>query len=107
MHHRCGVHLYIASKSAALNNAYRHAGGRGQQVRVRSDAAQLSIEVIDQGPGFDIQQLANLANHFGLAGMRERVKSLGGSFAVESEINRGTKVTARLPLSTDENGDER
>lgn len=91
----------------ALNNAYRHAGGTGQQVRVRSEAAQLSIEVIDQGPGFDIQQLANLTNHFGLAGMRERVKSLGGSFAVESGINRGTKVTARLPLRTDGNGDER
>ncbi len=91
----------------ALNNAYRHAGGTGQQVRVRSEAAQLSIEVIDQGPGFDIGRLVNLDNHFGLAGMRERVKSLGGSFDVESEINRGTKVTACLPLPTDGNGYER
>ncbi len=84
----------------ALNNAYRHASGTGQQVRVRGDAGQLSIEVMDQGPGFDTHQVVNLddPDHFGLAGMRERVESLGGSFQIESEINRGTKVIARLPL---------
>jgi signal transduction histidine kinase len=92
----------------ALNNAYRHAGGAGQQVRVRGDAGQLSIEVMDQGPGFDVNQVVNLDDHFGLAGMRERVESLGGYFHIESEINRGTKVVARLSLQAGGNGgDER
>lgn len=93
----------------ALNNAYRHAGGTGQQVRVRGDAGQLSIEVMDQGPGFDADQVVNLddPDHFGLAGMRERVESLGGSFHIESEINRGTKVMARLPLQAVEGSNGR
>jgi signal transduction histidine kinase len=91
----------------ALSNAYRHAGGTGQQVRVRGDAGQLSIEVMDQGPGFDTDQVVNLDDHFGLAGMRERVESLGGFFHIESEINRGTKVSARLSLSAVGSGDER
>ncbi len=91
----------------ALNNAYRHAGGTGQQVRVRGDAGQLSIEVMDQGPGFDTNQVVNLDDHFGLAGMRERVESLGGSFHIESEINQGTKVIARLPLQAVGGSDER
>jgi signal transduction histidine kinase len=91
----------------ALNNAYRHAGGLGQQVHVRSDAGQLSIAVLDQGPGFDVDQIVNLDDHLGLAGMRERVESLGGSFHIESEINRGTHVIAFLPLQVEGNGDER
>jgi signal transduction histidine kinase len=45
--------------------------------------------------------------HLGLAGMRERVESLGGHFTVESEIGKGTRVMARLPLQAEEGNDER
>jgi signal transduction histidine kinase len=36
--------------------------------------------------------------HLGLVGMRERVESLGGFFAIESKINEGTRLFARLAL---------
>lgn len=91
----------------ALNNAYRHAEGTNQLIRVFMDGDLLSIEVSDQGQGFVIQPSAVMNGHLGLAGMRERVESLGGHFAVESEIGKGTRVMARLSLQAEESNDER
>lgn len=83
----------------ALNNAFRHAGGAGQQVNVCEASGTLRIEILDQGSGFDIQ-LDSREEHLGLVGMRERVESLGGLFKIESTIGRGTKVIACLSLQT-------
>lgn len=81
----------------ALSNAFRHAGGAGQRVRVWADGAMIYAEVSDNGPGFR----APSSDHgrLGLAGMRERVESLGGSFAIYSEPGRGTSVRAAIPIA--------
>jgi signal transduction histidine kinase len=89
----------------ALNNAYRHAGGVGQEVNVRFESNQLQIEISDRGPGFGNAHPGEGQERLGLAGMRERVESLGGSFSVVSRIDEGTKVVARLSL--DEAGELR
>ncbi len=93
----------------ALNNAHNHANGVGQQVRVRYQNDFVLIEVSDKGPGFDINRPVESGEreHLGLAGMRERVESLGGSFKIESRKNHGTKVIAALSLQNNgenENG---
>jgi signal transduction histidine kinase len=67
----------------------------------------LALEISDEGPGFVSQPAATFNGHLGLAGMRERVESLGGTFSVKSEIGKGTKVTARLALRAEEGNDER
>ena len=82
----------------ALNNAFRHAGGAGQEVSAKSEAGRIHIEVSDQGPGFDVDQSIDWEEHLGLAGMRERVESLGVTFTVESKIGQGSRVTVSLPL---------
>jgi signal transduction histidine kinase len=82
----------------ALNNAYHHAGGAGQQVRVQRDGDGLNVEVLDTGRGFDLSRPMDWDGHLGLAGMRERVESLGGLFQIESAAGVGTRVTARLVL---------
>lgn len=82
----------------ALSNAYRHAGGAGQRVRVTREENHMQIEISDEGPGFDLTQSIDWENHLGLEGMRERVESLGGMFKIESKFNEGTKVMARLFL---------
>jgi signal transduction histidine kinase len=82
----------------ALNNAFRHAGGVGQAVSAQCVAGRIQIEVSDQGPGFDVNQSIDWEQHLGLAGMRERVESLGGVFTVASSIDHGTRVTVSLPL---------
>ena len=91
----------------SLNNAFRHAGGANQQIRAFMDGDLLALEISDEGPGFVIQPTMALNGHLGLAGMRERVESLGGRFSVNSEPGKGTQVTARLPLQAEEGEDER
>lgn len=84
----------------ALNNAYQHAGGEGQQVRVGYQQGRLEIEISDQGPGFD-SQMDTHGSSLGLMGMRERVESLGGTIEIKS-TSEGTMVRARLPLRPEE-----
>lgn len=83
----------------ALNNAFRHANGTGQQVRVHCEQDQLVVEVSDRGPGFHPEQTGNRDGRLGLAGMRERVESLGGLFQIDSRMGKGTQITAHLPLT--------
>lgn len=82
----------------ALNNAYSHAGGVGQKVWVTREDNYMKIEVSDKGPGFDVARPVEWENHLGLEGMRERVEGLGGVYKIESTINEGTKIIARLFL---------
>jgi signal transduction histidine kinase len=82
----------------ALNNAYRHAGGVGQQVWVTVSAQQVQVEVSDQGPGFVVAPYDDANGHLGLLGMRERVESQGGRFQIESAPDHGTRVRAWLAL---------
>jgi signal transduction histidine kinase len=82
----------------ALSNAYRHAGGVGQQVQADYDGNQLNLVISDRGPGFHETAETDWDRRLGLAGMRERVESLGGNFKIESELGRGTRVLAQLPL---------
>jgi len=91
----------------SLNNAYRHAGAANQSIRVFMDGDLLALEVSDEGPGFVPQSSATFNGHLGLAGMRERVESLGGTFSVKSELGKGTQVTARLVLRAEEGANER
>jgi signal transduction histidine kinase len=80
----------------ALNNATRHAGGAGQSVDARQANGVLTIEVRDQGVGFDPQS-PRREGKLGLAGMRERLESIGGEFAIHSAAGQGTCLVARLP----------
>ncbi len=82
----------------ALSNAYRYANGAHQKVQVDFARNQLNVMISDQGPGFDGNHAGEWDEHLGLAGMRERVESLGGVFRIESEQGRGTRVIAQLPL---------
>ncbi len=91
----------------ALNNSYHHAGGKGQKVRVSATDDQVIAEISDQGPGFDLSQASRLENHLGIAGMRERVESLGGKFRIESVSGQGTKVHAYFKLNPEGTRNER
>lgn len=88
----------------SLANGFRHANPSEQQVKLAHIDEHLVVNVSDNGHGFDPH--ATRGNgHLGLAGMRERVEILGGTFAVESELGRGTNVSARLPLAIPELND--
>jgi signal transduction histidine kinase len=90
----------------ALNNAFHHAGGQGQQVSAECRQGVLEVQVADTGAGIDKGLQAATGSHrsrLGLVGMRYRVESLGGTFELESAPGQGTRVTARFDLHDDEN----
>lgn len=83
----------------ATTNARRHAAGAPTRVDVEGIDGRLRVEIADEGPGFDVATIGGSAEHLGLVGMRERVGSLGGEFAIRSAPGGGTRVIAELPLS--------
>lgn len=79
----------------AVTNIQRHAGAASAEVALRSGEGCVVLRVSDDGRG------GTIAPGNGLVGMRERVESLGGRLAVESDPGRGTVVEAWLPLDGD------
>ncbi|HEY0797250.1 MAG TPA: sensor histidine kinase [Acidisarcina sp.] len=85
----------------AMRNAFRHSGARQIEVGLRYDGAQFRLRIRDDGKGIDRRVLARdgRAGHFGLAGMRERAKIMGGKLTIWSEHNSGTEVELIVPAS--------
>ena len=79
-----------------LNNAFRHAGGVEQKVTARCDGAIVEVEVSDGGKGCAPECVSN-NERIGLAGLRHRVETLGGSLHIHSEPGRGTRLSSRFP----------
>ncbi|MEU6643158.1 sensor histidine kinase [Saccharomonospora sp. NPDC046836] len=75
----------------ALTNVRRHAGARRATVRIRYKPKELRVEVIDDGKGGQAEA------GYGIAGMSERVRALGGDFTTHSQAGGGFRVSARLP----------
>ncbi len=78
----------------ALNNAARHANARNLQVIVKNEGPRVVFSVKDDGSGFDKRFVRGL----GMLGMEERIRRLGGELRIDSEIGRGTTISAELPL---------
>jgi signal transduction histidine kinase len=76
----------------ALTNVVRHAQASSVRVAVTAEVDQVTVEVQDDGVGFDVSARAA---GFGLVGMRERAYLSGGAFSIESG-DRGTLLRARL-----------
>ena len=59
----------------------------------------LRLSVADDGHGFDVANAAALVRegHFGIAGMRERVELVGGTWTIQSSPGGGTTLTAEIP----------
>lgn len=83
----------------ALTNALRHAHARNLWVRLLYQAGQLTLEVQDDGAGFDAMQATAGASSMGVLSMEERAALVDGTLAIESGPGRGTLVRAVFPLS--------
>lgn len=83
----------------ALTNALKHARAGRISVRLDRQPEAVSLEIQDDGTGFDVEQPTRDGHHFGLQGIRERVKRLGGTLSIESAPNRGTQIRVRVPLN--------
>jgi PAS domain S-box-containing protein len=85
----------------ALTNVHRHSGGSSVRIFLQVDADQVQLQITDNGRGIPPDRLRTLrddasAAGVGLAGMRQRMRELGGSFEIESAFP-GTTITATVP----------
>lgn len=79
----------------ALANACQHSRAAQVLVRLSQQGDSVRIAVEDNGVGFDAQSVTR--GRFGLEGIRQRVRLLGGAVAIESVPGAGTRITAELP----------
>lgn len=88
----------------ALTNIERHAHASHAWITAQHGNDALSVEVRDDGVGFDpasIEPQRLEIGHYGLLGMRERARLAQGRLEVESAPSKGTTLRFRLPLSKD------
>jgi signal transduction histidine kinase len=79
----------------ALANVVRHARASRATVRIAATDETVSMEVSDDGRGFDPAAVG--PEHFGLRSMRGRVADLGGRLQVTSRRGRGTVLRVEVP----------
>ena len=86
----------------AIRNAVRHANARRIEVEVRYDEQRLRLRIGDDGTGIDpaILNLEHKAGHWGLRGMRERAKLVGGTLGLWSQPNVGTEIELIIPAAS-------
>jgi signal transduction histidine kinase len=78
----------------ALTNIAKHANVERARARITEVNGEITVEIADQGDGFDTGEATR---GFGLVGMRERVELVGGTLEIQSEPGTGTRITAKLP----------
>ncbi len=86
----------------ALNNVGKHAGARRAVLTLSYMGDNVTLDVTDDGVGFETEGAASQAGPdggFGLGAMRERVEGVGGTLLVESEVGGGTTLAVGLPVA--------
>lgn len=125
---KCQAHLDVAKITAlppklemvvyrivqeCCNNISKHSRASNVNISVSSADEVLSLQVVDNGIGFEVASALAKKDSFGLAGIRERVALLGGKFQLRSRYlpgkrrvgsaPNGTEVTVQLPIRFDRN----
>jgi len=81
----------------AVHNAVEHSGGTAVDVRLAEERGLVVATVADDGTGFDLATRELAIGHFGIRGMQERARRIGGRLAIESRPGHGTRVTVTVP----------
>jgi len=87
----------------SLTNVHRHSGASSASIRLQCNPDHLKLEVGDNGKGIPEERLQSFNTSsdgagVGIAGMRERVRELGGHLEIRS-LNPGTTISVALPLA--------
>ena len=92
------AHAILSIIRELVANAVNH--GKARQIRIAGalDGQTVRISVKDDGIGFNPQDVSALAGHFGLAGIRDRVRKLHATFEIDAEPGKGTQAFVTIPL---------
>jgi signal transduction histidine kinase len=93
---------FVSLVREALTNVSKHAAGASRvEITLSGSAGEaIRVAVADDGPGIDPARLgdAELADHHGLEGMRERLQRIGGALRIRPGEARGTVLVFDLPM---------
>jgi signal transduction histidine kinase len=87
----------------AFSNIAKHAGATHVKVGLNIGQDGITLDITDNGKGFDIQilrsgNLRSLKGGFGMEGMIERVKLVKGTIDIKSEPGKGTRISIKVPV---------
>ncbi len=80
----------------ALTNACKHSKSARISIQLLRRGDRLRVEIRDWGAGFDPKTV--FKNHFGLEGIRQRARLLGGKCSIRSKAGKGTSISVELPV---------
>jgi len=87
----------LRTVSEALTNIARHAQASESAVNLTANEQTLTVTIKDNGLGFDPQNIPS--GHYGLLGIRERIRLIGGTLTFDTAPGKGTIIIIELPLS--------
>jgi two-component system NarL family sensor kinase len=97
----------------ALTNVRKHSQAEQVSMTLSLDDKELCLAIYDDGHGFQVDEVMETAarfsgqdGHFGLIGMSERVKLLGGTLCIDSGPDSGTGLVVCVPLEKDGRSDD-
>jgi two-component system CheB/CheR fusion protein len=83
----------------ALGNVAKHADAKRAVISIAGSDHALDVAIRDDGHGFDLDQARGLG--LGLISMEERVRHLGGTFAISPKPGDGTRIEIRIPIAAE------
>ena len=89
--------LFYRVIQECLNNVIKHAQATAVEISIVQTESQVTARIRDNGRGF-VAVPENQSGGFGLIGLAERVRMLGGTHSIESEAGKGTTMTVIIPL---------
>jgi two-component system, NarL family, sensor histidine kinase YdfH len=88
--------LYIISE--CLANVAKHSQAKMVNITIKKVNKYLVIELIDNGIGFKINSIGKHSGKYGLLGLKERVRLVGGRIEMNSNPGKGTKISITVPI---------
>src|SRR6185312_16095581 len=100
------IHVYRIVQES-INNVIKHSSANEAAVVIKNRKNVISLSIRDNGRGFDLNSVSPSepsALGYGLSGIAERVRILGGTLSIDSRPGKGTSLSIEIPvtLSKDE-----
>lgn len=89
--------LFIISE--CLTNVAKHSHANTVWINILDNEGKIEIEIRDDGKGFDTDIIAKQTGHYGIIGIHERVRMLGGKINISSIFQEGTAIKIEAPLT--------
>lgn len=83
----------------AVANAEKHAAATRIDVVLSLQGGAATVDIRDDGQGFDVEARGSMPGHFGLRGMRERARRINATFAIDSAPGSGTSIRVSAPTT--------